>query len=140
MSPARAVPQPTPETAHFWEGTLAGELRLQRCTACQDTYFPPQPWCPRCGSADVDVVVASGSGRVLSAVVSHLPAPGLDPPVVLAVVGLDEGPQLLTNLAGVSPDLDTIPIGLAVQVEYEAVDGVALPRFRAVDHRESEAS
>ena len=31
----RARPQPTPETQHFWDGTRAGELRLQRCNACR---------------------------------------------------------------------------------------------------------
>ena len=41
----RARPQPTPETQHFWDGTRAGELRLQRCNACGKVYFPPRPFC-----------------------------------------------------------------------------------------------
>src|SRR3982074_78058 len=39
--PTRARPKPTPETQHFWDGTQAGELRLQRCDACANVYFPP---------------------------------------------------------------------------------------------------
>jgi len=46
--PARAKPKPTPETQHFWDGTQAGELRLQRCDACANVYFPPRPFCPSC--------------------------------------------------------------------------------------------
>ena len=56
----RILPTPTPETRHFWEGCKAGELRLQRCTACQHSYFPPRPFCPGCGSRDVEVSPASG--------------------------------------------------------------------------------
>ena len=48
--PGRALPQPTPETQHFWDGTQAGELRLQRCDACSNVYFPPRPFCPKCAS------------------------------------------------------------------------------------------
>ena len=43
---ARLLPSPTPETAHFREGTRVGELRLQRCTSCAHVYFPPRPFCP----------------------------------------------------------------------------------------------
>ena len=46
----RILPQPTPETRHFWDGCKAGELRLQRCMACEKSYFPPRPFCPACGS------------------------------------------------------------------------------------------
>ena len=46
----RVLPQPTPETQHFWDGCKAGELLLQRCTECSKSYFPPRPFCPKCGS------------------------------------------------------------------------------------------
>ena len=51
-APARPLPVATPETAHYWEGTARGELLLQKCRACDTTYFPPQPFCPAC-SGDV---------------------------------------------------------------------------------------
>jgi len=57
----RARPQPTPETQHFWDGTRAGELRLQRCNACRKVYFPPRPFCPQTPEAlqlDMPVEVA----------------------------------------------------------------------------------
>ena len=40
---------------HFWDGTQAGELRLQRCDECSHTYFPPRPFCPKCASRKVSV-------------------------------------------------------------------------------------
>ena len=58
--PGRALPQPTPETQHFWDGTQAGELRLQRCDACSHVYFPPRPFCPKCASRKVSVFKAAG--------------------------------------------------------------------------------
>ena len=60
MSDGRWLPQPTPETQHFWDGTREGELRLQRCDDCSHTYFPPRPFCPGCGCRDVAVFAASG--------------------------------------------------------------------------------
>src|SRR5690348_7682670 len=79
--PARARPKPTPETQHFWDGTQAGELRLQRCDACAVVYFPPRPFCPSCASRKVSVFKASGRGTLYSYVINHRPAaPGFTAP------------------------------------------------------------
>ena len=69
--PARAKPKPTPETQHFWDGTRAGELRLQRCNSCPKVYFPPRPFCPSCASREVSVFRASGKGTLYSYVIHH---------------------------------------------------------------------
>jgi uncharacterized OB-fold protein len=130
IDPARPLPRPTPETAHFWEGTTRGELRLQRCRACRRTYFPPQPFCPACGHDDVDVVLASGEGTLYSYVVTHRAAPGFDAPYVIAVVELAEGPRMLANLVGVEPDPELLPIDLMVEVVFEPVGDMTLPMFR----------
>ncbi len=130
----RTLPKPTPETAEYWAGTAVGQLRLPHCADCDRTYFPPQRLCPGCGGSDVSTVLAGGRGRVVSAVVSYLPAPGLIPPFVLAIVELLEGARMLTNIVGVAPDLSAIPPGLAVAVEFEPLgDELALPVFRPVN-------
>ncbi len=126
----RPQPVPTPETQHFWDGTVVGELRLQRCRSCATTYFPPQPFCPACSGDDIEVVRASGRGFLSSYVITHRPAPGFEAPYVIAVVELDEGPRLLTNLVGIDPDPDALPIDLPLEVAYEAVGDVTLPCFR----------
>ncbi|MEJ6592025.1 MAG: zinc ribbon domain-containing protein, partial [SAR86 cluster bacterium] len=65
------VPVPTPETAHFWQGTQVGELRLQRCDDCQHVYFPPRPFCPACACRSVSVFAASGVASLYSYVINH---------------------------------------------------------------------
>ena len=130
MAPTRPLPRPTPETQHFWDGTAEGELRLQRCRTCHDTYFPPQPFCPRCGSDDVEVVRASGHGFLSSYVITHRAAPGFEAPYVIAVVELDEGPRVLSNLVDVAPDPDALPLDLPLEVTYETFGEVTLPMFR----------
>jgi uncharacterized OB-fold protein len=127
---ARPEPKPTPETAHFWQGTSQGELRLQRCRACDRAYFPPQPFCPRCASDDVEIIRASGNGTLHSYVINDRAAPGFTAPYVIAVVELDEGPHLLTNLVQVEPDPDALPLDLPVEVVFETVGDASLPVFR----------
>jgi len=129
-TPARPLPVPTPETAHFWEGTAHGELRLQRCRACSQTYFPPQPFCPACSSDDIEIVLASGRGTLHSYVINHRASPGFEAPYVIAVVEHDEGPRLLTNLVDVAPDPESLPLDLPVEVVYEPVGEMTLTWFR----------
>ena len=128
---SRPEPKPTPETAHFWEGTAAGELRLQRCRACDQPYFPPQPFCPRCAERRRrDRSGRRATGTLHSYVINHRAAPGFTAPYVIAVVELDEGPRLLTNLVDVEPDPDALPLDLPVEVRFETVGEAALPVFR----------
>lgn len=130
MTEGHALPVATPETREFWDATGRGELRICGCGACEHVFLPPQSRCPRCGSDLVESRPASGRGRIVSAVVSYLPATGLVPPFVLAVVALDEGAQLLTNIVEVEPSLSAVPPDLAVEVVFEPLGEVALPLFR----------
>jgi hypothetical protein len=127
----RALPHPTPETAHFWEGTRQGELRLQRCDACDRPYFPPQPLCPRCGSRSIRVVRACGRARLYSYVISHLAAPGFEAPYAIAVVELEEGPRMLTNLVDLPATPEALQLDMALEVVFQPIgEALALPLFR----------
>jgi len=129
--PGRARPQPTPETRHFWDGTRAGELRLQRCTACDQTYFPPRPFCPHCASREVEVFAASGKGRLYSYVIHHRPVPGFAPPYAIAVVELDEGPRLMTNIVECPQTPEALVLDMPLEVAFEKLDDeITLPLFR----------
>jgi uncharacterized protein len=128
--PSRPLPVPTPETQHFWDGTARGELLLQRCRDCKTIYFPPQPFCPSCSSDDVEVVRASGRGSLSSYVINQRAAPGFEAPYVIAVVELEEGPRLLTNLVGVEPDPQLLPLDLPLEAVFESFGDVRLPFFR----------
>lgn len=132
MADTRPIPKPTPETAHFWEGTGLGELRLQRCRACASAYFPPQPFCPACLSADIAVERATGRATLHTYVISHVPVPGVPVPNVLAVVALEEGPRMLTNLTGIEPGPEALALDMALEVVFEPAGPQALPLFRPV--------
>ena len=129
--PSRPLPQPTPETQHFWDGTRAGELRLQRCRACRHTYFPPRPFCPDCGGRDVQVFKASGRGKLFSYVIHHRPVPGFTPPYAIAVVELEEGPRMMTNIVDCPQTPEALQLDMAVEVSFSKMsDTITLPMFR----------
>jgi uncharacterized OB-fold protein len=127
----RARPQPTPETQHFWDGTRAGELRLQRCNACGKVYFPPRPFCPACAGREVSVFAASGKARLYSYVIHHRPVPGFTPPYAIAVVELDEGPRMMTNIVDCEQTPEALVLDMPVEVVFEPqTDTITLPFFR----------
>jgi uncharacterized OB-fold protein len=125
------VPKPTPETAHFYEGTAAGELRLQQCNQCQTVYFPPRPFCPNCGSRSVSVIVASGQGRLLSYVINHRPHPAFEGPYAIAIVGLEEGVTMMSNILQVDQTPEALILDMPLQVVFRACrDVIVLPYFQ----------
>ncbi|MFI0355576.1 OB-fold domain-containing protein [Actinomadura sp. 9N407] len=118
-----------PDTAFFWDGVKAGELRIQRCADCGVLRHPPGPMCPRCQSAERDHVVASGRGEVYSYVVHHHPpVPGRTPPYVVAVVELEEGVRVVGNVNGCPPE--DVTVGMPVKLTFERVDDdLTLPQW-----------
>ena len=127
------LPEPTPETRHFWEGTRAGELRLQRCDDCGKVYFPPRSFCPACGSRAVSILVASGRGTLHTYVISHVAMPdsGLEAPYSVAVVELEEGPRLLTNIVECEQTPEALQLDMPVEVVFEDVtEEITLANFR----------
>jgi uncharacterized OB-fold protein len=120
------------DTEFFWEGTAAGELRIQRCGVCATLRNPPGPMCQNCGAEQTDYVLASGRGSVFSYVVHHHPrVPGKTPPFVIALVELDEGVRMLGEMVDVDPA--AVHIGMPVEVAFTKVDDeLTLPLWRPV--------
>jgi uncharacterized protein len=131
-APASDVMRPviTQDTAYFWDGAAAGELRIQRCGECGELRHPPGPMCPACGAAKPGYVVAAGTGEVYSYVVQHHPpVPGKQLPIVVALVVLPEGVRMVGELLGAGRD--RARIGLPVRVEFVRVDdALTLPAWR----------
>jgi uncharacterized OB-fold protein len=123
-------PAVTADTAFFWDGTAARELRIQRCAECGKLRHPPGPMCPACGAVRPGYVVAAGTGEVYSYVVQHHPpVPGKQLPIVVALVQLPEGVRMTGELLGVSRE--RVRIGLPVRVEFVRVDdALTLPAWR----------
>ena len=132
----KPLPQATPETQDFWDGLKRGEFRLQRCEepTCEGrVFFPPRPFCPRCGSRNVSAFAASGRGTLHSYVINHRPAPGFedDAPYAIAVVELEEGPRLMTSITGVQQTPEALALDMPLVLDPAAVsDEVTLPLFR----------
>jgi uncharacterized protein len=130
------------DSGPFWEGTKAGELRMQRCGGCGRLRFPPRPMCPWCRSMESDWPVMSGRGTIWSFVVAHpplLPAYAALAPYNVIVVALEEDPtiRLVGNLVasddGPINDIDpsTIEIGQPVRVVFQELDeDTVLPRWK----------
>jgi uncharacterized OB-fold protein len=118
-----------PITAPFWEGAVSRRLLIQRCKACGKYQFYPRPFCIPCGSDDIEWVQASGKGTVYSMTVVRIQiSPDFTPPYTVAVVQLDEGPRMLSNIVG-SP----VRIGDAVKVIWRnRADAPPLPVFEAL--------
>lgn len=128
-SPPRPLPQPTPTSLPFWQGTLRGELLLQRCTACGHQHAFARPFCTSCLSERLEWARASGLGRIYTYTVNARAAhPALKDrlPMAIAVVTLDEGVRLMGEV--VEPT--GIAIGARVRVRYAQLsEDIALPQF-----------
>ncbi len=131
---SKPVPVPTRETKPYWEGCKKHELRVQQCTACGHHQFYPRLYCTACMSEKVEWVQASGKGKVLSFTVVYRPvtqAFAAEVPYVVALVTLDEGPQMMTNIIGCAPE--KVHIGMSVEVTFEDwTEEISVPKFRPV--------
>jgi uncharacterized OB-fold protein len=129
----KPLPQATPETQEFWDGLKRGELRIQQCQDCNEHYFYPRSFCPHCHSRNVEWTTASGKGTVETFVINQRAYGGFEneTPYVIAVISLEEGPRLMTNLVNVEPDPEHVSVDMPVEIVYDAVtDEVTLPKFQ----------
>ncbi len=130
----RPLPVPQPESDFYWEKCRQHELWLRQCNDCQKAYFYPRDICPHCFSRNTTWVKASGWGTLYTyAIVYRPPTPAFRDkvPYVVALVELEEGPRMPTNLVGIEPDPAKIKIGMPVVVDFEDVsETISLPVFR----------
>ncbi len=127
---------PLPVGAHgadnepFWEGALSGELRYVRCASCGQPDFPAAPHCRFCLKDALQWQVSAGHGSLYSYTIVWRPVtPDFTTPYAPAVVDLDEGYSMMTNLIGL--DTDEIRVDMRLTVVFEKLaGGLALPYFR----------
>jgi uncharacterized protein len=124
------APSMSPDTQFFWDGLKERKLLIQRCTACQALRHPPRPMCPSCNSLGWDTIEASGRGEVHSFVVPRHPAmPFMEDDYIVALVELEEGTRVISNLCDVAPD--DARIGMPVELFFVEFDeGLVLHQFR----------
>jgi hypothetical protein len=137
-TPTRMMEPPVgAESGEFWEATREGRLLVQWCTACDKPIFFPRAFCPECGTTKVgeglEWRTASGRATVYSYTVEQHPATSGatfsgGEPYVVALVELEEGVRMLTNVVGCP--VSDVTVGMAVVVTWEPLsDGRQLPLF-----------
>jgi uncharacterized OB-fold protein len=126
------LPTADAETEPFWEAARSEQLLVRRCNDCGKAHFYPRRFCPSCWSSDVEWETAGGGATLYTWSVVHsndLPPFRERLPYVAAVVDLDEGPRMMTNIVDCEPDALTIGMRLAVAFEART-DDVTVPVFR----------
>ena len=131
--PTRFEPPVSEVAAPFWEATRQGRLLLQWCTACERPVWYPREVCPACLGTTLEWRESQGCGVVYACTVEHkAQTPALEGPYVVALVDLDEGVRLLSNVVGCPPD--RVAVGDRVGVTWEPLsDGRRLPLFAPDD-------
>jgi hypothetical protein len=128
----KPLPGISEDSAPYWEGTRAGELRAQRCIDCGHLRFPPSILCPKCLGERAEWQRLSGRGSIYTFIVVHRPqhpAFFADAPYNVAIVELDEGIRLHTTI--VECPNEALVVGMPVEVMFDKInDEVTLPRFR----------
>lgn len=134
MSAPRPQPRfPEPDTQSFWEATKEHRLTYQTCTSCGKVVFYPRAHCPHCGSRKLVWHDSRGEGTVYTYSVVRLnrhPAFVALGPYAVALVDLDEGFRMVTNIVGVADPVKDVRIGMRVKVRWEDQEsGISLPMF-----------
>jgi uncharacterized OB-fold protein len=128
----KPIPVPSAESQAYWDGLRDRKLLMPRCDACGKYWFPPSLLCPHCNATKWTWTSTSGRGRIFSYVVYHrVYHPGFadEVPYAVAVVELDEGPRMVSNVIGIAPD--KLACDLRVEVVYQPItDTITLPKFK----------
>ena len=130
----KPLPQPTPWSKPFWDGCNRHELLIQKCKDCQKHIFYPKLFCSYCLSPNLEWIKASGRGTIYTYSVVHSYAPTEfleDVPYIVAVINLQEGVRMMSNIVQCAPD--KIRCDMEVEVLFDQVTPeVTLPKFKPI--------
>lgn len=128
----RPLPSITGETKPFWEAARRGEFLIQRCDDCKEHQWYPRGFCSHCWSTNIRYVRASGKGTLWTYTITYQNrSPGFseEVPYVLALVELEEGVKVFTNIIQCNPR--DVRIGMPVEVAFvPATPQVQVPMFK----------
>jgi len=129
----KPVPVADDESREFFEGARRHELMLMRCKSCGAWRLPSRPRCPDCWSTETEWAKASGRGTLYSFGIMHQKFPGFeeDVPYNFAIVELEEGPRIVSNIVGVPNDELRVDMPVEAVFDDVAEDGTIL-RFAPV--------
>lgn len=128
----KPLPNVNDDNKEFWAGCKIHQLRFQRCQSCGHVRWPASMFCPLCLARETEWIMSGGKGRVYTYAVYHVAYhPGFESelPYVVAIVELDEGPRLLTNLVDCKPN--EVTCDMRVEVTWEDItEDFSLPKFK----------
>lgn len=130
----KPIPEADEQSRPFFEGGKEGRLMLMKCGSCGTIRLPSRQHCDQCLSSEYEWIQASGRGQVYTFGVMHQkyhPAFYPEIPYNIAVVELEEGPRIITNIVGTTND--KLYVGMPVVVEFEQYEDVAIPKFRPAE-------
>ena len=132
MSSTLPTPEANGDSRPYWAAAAEGRLLIRACKACGARHFMPRNQCPECWSDQLEWVESTGRGTVYSlSTVHRAPTPdfGAKTPYVIAMIDLDEGPRMFSNLIG--EGAAEARIGDRVEVVFEErAEGFKLPQFQ----------
>jgi uncharacterized OB-fold protein len=123
------LPQPTALSQPHWDACREGKLKVQRCSQCKTYVFIPQPCCTNCQSSELAWVESSGRGKVYSfSIVHRAPRPQFEVPYAVAIIELEEGWHMLSNV--LECPMGAVEVDLPVVVKFRKMtDEITLPYF-----------
>jgi uncharacterized OB-fold protein len=130
MSAARPLPHPTAWSKGYWEAAKEMRFVVQECRTCDRAIMYPKRVCPHCLGDKLGWRASPGRGEIYAVTTQLLgPPSGFEDrlPYVLAIIRLDEGVQLMSNVVGDSAT--DAKIGDRVKVGFEDLGDVVLPVF-----------
>lgn len=130
-SPPRPQPDVNEISQGFWEAARERKLKIQQCGDCHTFIHYPMALCPNCQSENLGYTEVSGRGTVYSFAVVHQQFhPAFTPPYVIALIDLDDAPNVRMYTNVVDCDPAAVEIGLAVRATFEDIgDGTLIPQF-----------
>ena len=130
--PTRLRPPLAHDNAWWWEGVAEDKLLIQKCSDCGTLRHPPRPMCSQCQSVAWDSIESTGKGVVHSyTVMHHPPIPGYDYPLPVALIDLEEGTRIVSDIQGCKPE--EVHIGMPVECRFVVTEGdFKLPIFHPV--------
>ena len=128
----KPIPIPTPESDFFWAKIGEHQLWIQRCIDCFKPFFYPRIVCPNCLSDNIDWFEVSGRGFLYSYMINHRPPPGFeeDAPYAIAIVQLEEGPRMMSNIVGIENTPENLILDMPLKVVFEDVTSdITIPKW-----------
>lgn len=131
--PERLAPVVTLDAKFFWDHANKGELVCQRCGDCHTYRYPPRPMCPECHSLATEIVELSGRGTVYSWIrPQHPPPVGFSEPPTAAIIELEEGFRMVSNVVDIA--FEDITAGMPVEVLFvPTMKNKQVPVFRPAE-------